>query len=173
MVARTAWTALRDPTKALNYSLNRGDAFTRCLDDGRLLHVEQRAAALRRKNWTLAGSDEGGRRYLHADRHGELDDVDPQACSPTCQPAAGSPGKARSRTPALEFGTGKTRRRSRVRLISYQPKIDLPRRPAAIPDGISTSVARVTTLAQPSSLWRRLSSPRQTPSRNQLCQGNC
>jgi transposase len=57
-----------DTTKAINYSLNRWDAFTRFLDDGRLCmsnnaaERELRAVALGRKNWTFAGSDEGGRR---------------------------------------------------------------------------------------------------------------
>ena len=57
-----------DTTKAINYSLKRWDAFTRFLDDGRLCmsnnaaERELRAVALGRKNWTFAGSDEGGRR---------------------------------------------------------------------------------------------------------------
>ena len=57
-----------DTTKAINYSLNRWDAFTRFLEDGRLCmsnnaaERELRAVALGRKNWTFAGSDEGGRR---------------------------------------------------------------------------------------------------------------
>jgi transposase len=71
--ARRAATGLplsknSDTTKAINYSLNRWDAFTRFLDDGRLCmsnnaaERELRAVALGRKNWTFAGSDEGGRR---------------------------------------------------------------------------------------------------------------
>jgi transposase len=54
-----------DTTKAINYSLNRWDAFTRFLEDGRLCmsnnaaERELRAVALGRKNWTFAGSDEG------------------------------------------------------------------------------------------------------------------
>jgi transposase len=55
-----------DTTKAINYIVNRWDAFTRFLDDGRLCNNaaerELRAVALGRKNWTFAGSDEGGRR---------------------------------------------------------------------------------------------------------------
>ena len=57
-----------ETTKAINYSLNRWDAFTRFVNDGRLCisnnaaERELRAVALGRKNWTFAGSDEGGRR---------------------------------------------------------------------------------------------------------------
>jgi len=54
--------------KAIDYSLKRWAAFTRFLDDGRLCMTnnaaerELRAVAMGRKNWTFAGSDEGGRR---------------------------------------------------------------------------------------------------------------
>jgi len=57
-----------DTTKAINYCLSRWDAFTRFLDDGRLCmsnnaaERELRAVAVGRRNWTFAGSDEGGRR---------------------------------------------------------------------------------------------------------------
>ncbi len=77
-----------DTTKAINYSLNRWDAFTRFLDDGRLCmsnnaaERELRAAALGRKNWTFAGSDEGGRRaaaIYTLIATAKLNDVDPQA----------------------------------------------------------------------------------------------
>jgi transposase len=57
-----------DTTKAINYCLSRWDAFTRFLDDGRLCmsnnaaERELRAVAIGRRNWTFAGSDEGGRR---------------------------------------------------------------------------------------------------------------
>ena len=57
-----------DTTKAINYCLSRWDAFSRFLDDGRLCmsnnaaERELRAVAIWRKNWTFAGSDEGGRR---------------------------------------------------------------------------------------------------------------
>src|SRR5205823_299220 len=57
-----------DTTKAINYCLSRWDAFTRFLDDGHLCmsnnaaERELRAVAVGRKNWTFAGSDEGGRR---------------------------------------------------------------------------------------------------------------
>jgi len=77
-----------DTTKAINYSLNRWDAFTRFLDDGRLCisnnaaERELRAVALGRKNWTFAGSDEGGRRaaaIYTLVAAAKLNDVDPQA----------------------------------------------------------------------------------------------
>jgi len=77
-----------DTTKAINYSLNRWDAFTRFLDDGRLCmsnnaaERELRAVALGRKNWTFAGSDEGGRRsaaIYTLIQTAKLNDVDPQA----------------------------------------------------------------------------------------------
>ena len=74
-----------DTTKAINYSLNRWDAFTRFLEDGRLCmsnnaaERELRAVALGRKNWT--GSDEGGRRaaaIYTLIATAKLNDVDPQ-----------------------------------------------------------------------------------------------
>jgi len=77
-----------DTTKAINYSLNRWDAFTRFLDDGRLClsnnaaERELRTVALGRKNWTFAGSDEGGRRaaaIYTLIATAKLNDVDPQA----------------------------------------------------------------------------------------------
>jgi transposase len=58
-----------DTTKAINYILTRWDAFTRFLDDGRICLSNNAAerelrtvAVVGRKNWTFAGSDEGGRR---------------------------------------------------------------------------------------------------------------
>jgi transposase len=77
-----------DTTKAINYSLNRWQAFTRFLDDGRLCmsnnaaERELRAVALGRKNWTFAGSDEGGRRaaaIYTLIATAKLNGVDPQA----------------------------------------------------------------------------------------------
>ncbi len=74
--------------KAIDYSLKRWTALTRFLDDGRLCmsnnaaEREVRGAAMGRKNWTFAGSDEGGRRaaaiytLIHT---AKLNDVDPQA----------------------------------------------------------------------------------------------
>ena len=63
-----------DTTKAINYSLNRWDAFTRFLDDGRLCmsnnaaERELRAVALGRKNWTFAGSGEAAGALLQSTR---------------------------------------------------------------------------------------------------------
>jgi transposase len=57
-----------DTAKAINYCLSRWDAFTRFLDDGRLCmsnnaaERELRAVAVGRRNWSFAGSDDGGRR---------------------------------------------------------------------------------------------------------------
>ena len=77
-----------DTTKAINYSLNRWAAFTRFLDDGRLCmsnnaaERELRAVAMGRKNWTFAGSDEGGRRaaaIYTLIATAKLNDLDPQA----------------------------------------------------------------------------------------------
>ena len=57
-----------DTGKAIEYSLKRWAALTRFLDDGRLCMTnnaaerELRAIAVGRRNWTFAGSDEGGRR---------------------------------------------------------------------------------------------------------------
>src|SRR6267154_2497538 len=77
-----------DTTKAINYSLNRWDAFTRFLDDGRLCmsnnaaERELRAIAVGRRNWTFAGSDEGGRRaaaIYTLVATARLNYVDPQA----------------------------------------------------------------------------------------------
>jgi transposase len=77
-----------DTTKAINYSLNRWDAFARFLDDGRLCmsnnaaERELRTVALGRKNWTFAGSDEGGRRaaaIYSLIATAKLNDIDPQA----------------------------------------------------------------------------------------------
>ena len=77
-----------DTAKAIDYSLNRWDAFTRFLDDGRLCmsnnaaERELRAVAVGRSNWTFAGSDEGGRRaaaiYTLIET-AKLNDIDPQA----------------------------------------------------------------------------------------------
>jgi transposase len=73
--------------KAIDYSLKRWTAFTRFLDDGRLCmsnnaaEREVRAVALGRKNWTFAGSDEGGRRaaaIYTLIATAKLNDIDPQ-----------------------------------------------------------------------------------------------
>ena len=77
-----------DTAKAIDYSLKRWDAFTRFLDDGRLCmsnnaaERELRAIALGRRNWTFAGSDEGGRRTASICTliaTAKLNDIDPQA----------------------------------------------------------------------------------------------
>ena len=77
-----------DTTKAINYCLSRWDAFTRFLDDGRLCmsnnaaERELRAVAVGRRNWTFAGSDEGGRRaaaIYTLIATAKLNDIDPQA----------------------------------------------------------------------------------------------
>jgi transposase len=74
--------------KAIDYSLKRWTAFTRFLDDGRLCmsnnaaERELRAIAIGRRNWTFAGSDEGGRRaaaIYTLIATAKLNDVDPQA----------------------------------------------------------------------------------------------
>jgi transposase len=57
-----------ETAKAIDYSLKRWTAFTRFLDDGRLCMSNNaaeravRCVAVGRKNWTFAGSDEGGHR---------------------------------------------------------------------------------------------------------------
>ena len=77
-----------DTTKAINYCLSRWDAFTRFLNDGRLCmsnnaaERELRAVAVGRRNWTFAGSDEGGRRaaaIYSLIATAKLNDIDPQA----------------------------------------------------------------------------------------------
>jgi transposase len=76
------------PAKAIDYTLKCWDAFTRFLDDGRLCmsnnaaERELRAVAIGRKNWTFAGSDEGGRRTAAINTliaTAKLNGVDPQA----------------------------------------------------------------------------------------------
>src|SRR5579872_3047434 len=77
-----------DTTKAINYCLSRWDAFTRFLDEGRLCmsnnaaERELRAVAVGRRNWTFAGSDDGGRRaaaIYTLIATAKLNDIDPQA----------------------------------------------------------------------------------------------
>lgn len=74
--------------KAIDYSLKRWAALTRFLEDGRLCMTnnaaerELRAIAVGRRNWTFAGSDEGGRRaaaLYTLIATAKLNDVDPQA----------------------------------------------------------------------------------------------
>jgi len=77
-----------ETAKAIDYSLKRWEVFTRFLDDGRLCmsnnaaERELRAIAIGRKNWTFAGSDEGGRRaaaIYTLIQTAKLNDTDPQA----------------------------------------------------------------------------------------------
>src|SRR5882757_6061344 len=77
-----------DTAKAINYCLSRWDAFTRFLHDGRLCmsnnaaERELRTVAVGRRNWTFAGSDEGGRRaaaIYTLIATAKLNDIDPQA----------------------------------------------------------------------------------------------
>jgi transposase len=77
-----------DTGKAIDYILKRWQAFTRFLDDGHLClsnnaaERELRAVAVGRKNWTFAGSDEGGRRaaaIYTLIATAKLNDIDPQA----------------------------------------------------------------------------------------------
>lgn len=76
-----------DTTKAVDYCLSRSDAFIRVLEVGRLCmsnnaaERELRAVAVGRRNGTIAGSDEGGRRATAI--YGlivtaKLNDIDPQ-----------------------------------------------------------------------------------------------
>jgi transposase len=74
--------------KAIEYSLKRWPALARFLDNGRLCmsnnaaERELRAVAVGRRNWTFAGSDEGGRRaaaIYTLIATAKLNDVDPQA----------------------------------------------------------------------------------------------
>jgi transposase len=77
-----------ETAKAIAYSLTRWAALTCFLDDGRLCmsnnaaEREIRAVAIGRKNWTFAGSDEGGQRaaaIYTLIQTAKLNDVDPQA----------------------------------------------------------------------------------------------
>ena len=85
---RAKLSSKSDTAKAINYSLNRWIALPRFLDDGRLCMSNNaaerslRCVAVGRRNWTFAGSDEGGRRaaaiytLIHTAR---INDVDPHA----------------------------------------------------------------------------------------------
>ncbi len=85
---RTRVSKNSETGKAIDYSLKRWAAFTRFLDDGRLCmsnnaaERELRAVAVGRRNWTFAGSDEGGRRaaaIYTLIATAKLNDIDPQA----------------------------------------------------------------------------------------------
>jgi transposase len=85
---RAKLSARNETAKAISYSLNRWDGLLRFLDDGRLCMSNNaaeralRGIAVGRKNWTFAGSDEGGRRaaaiYTLIET-AKLNDIDPQA----------------------------------------------------------------------------------------------
>lgn len=77
-----------ETAKAIDYSLRRWEVFTCFLDDGRLCmsnnaaERELRSVAVGRRNWTFAGSDEGGRRaaaIYTLIQTAKLNDIDPQA----------------------------------------------------------------------------------------------
>jgi transposase len=77
-----------DLAKAIHYMLVRWASFTRFLDDGRIClsnNAAERAlrgVALGRRNWTFAGSDEGGRRaaaVYSLITTCRLNDIDPHA----------------------------------------------------------------------------------------------
>ena len=85
---RATLSRSNDTAKAINYCLSRWDAFTCFLDDGRLCmsnnaaERELRAVAVGRRNWTFAGSDDGGRRaaaIYTLIATAKLNDIDPQA----------------------------------------------------------------------------------------------
>ena len=79
---------ISDTGKAVDYSLKRWTELTRFLTAGRLCMTndaaerELRAVAVGRRNWTFAGSDEGGRRgaaIYTLIATAKLNDIDPQA----------------------------------------------------------------------------------------------
>jgi transposase len=85
---RAKLSAHSETAKAIAYSLNRWSGLVRFLDDGRLCMTNNaaeralRCVAVGRRNWTFAGSDEGGRRaaaiYTLVETC-KLCDVDPRA----------------------------------------------------------------------------------------------
>ena len=85
---RARLSSKNEIAKAIHYSLKRWPALRRFLDDGRLCMSNNaaersvRCVAIGRKNWTFAGSDEGGRRaaaiYTLIET-AKLNDIDPQA----------------------------------------------------------------------------------------------
>jgi transposase len=85
---RALLSTKNDTAKAINYLLNRWEAFTRFLDDGRVCLTNNaaeralRGVAVGRKNWTFAGSDAGGHRAAAVYTLIEtckMNGVDPQA----------------------------------------------------------------------------------------------
>ena len=79
---------------------------------------ELRAVAVGRRNWTFAGSDEGGRRaaaIYTLIASAKLSDIDPQAW---LSPATRSPSQAHSRTPALELDAASTSSCSLTKILN-------------------------------------------------------
>jgi transposase len=85
---RSKLSSNSDAAKAIDYSLKRWPELTRFLDDGRLCMSNNaaerilRCVAVGRRNWTFAGSDEGGRRaaaIYTLIESAKLNDIDPQA----------------------------------------------------------------------------------------------
>jgi transposase len=85
---RTKFSPHHDVAKAMNYMLNRIEAFTCFLEDGRICLSNSaaeralRCIALGRKAWLFAGSDRGGDRaaiMFTLIQTCKLNDVDPQA----------------------------------------------------------------------------------------------
>jgi transposase len=85
---RTKLSGKSQTGQAIDYLLKRWTVFTRFLGDGRLCmsnnaaERELRCVAVGRKNWTFAGSDEGGRRaaaMYTLIQTAKLNDIDPQA----------------------------------------------------------------------------------------------
>ena len=99
--------------QAIAYSLTRWVALTRFLDDGRICmsnnaaEREVRPIAMGRKNWTFAGSDEGGHRaaaIYTLVQTARLNDVDPQAwLANVLARLQDHPAKRIDRAPALEL----------------------------------------------------------------------
>jgi transposase len=85
---RAKLSSKNETAKAIDYSRKRWPALTRFLDDGRLCMSNNaaertlRCVAVGRRNWTFAGSDEGGHRaaamYTLIET-AKLNDIDPQA----------------------------------------------------------------------------------------------
>jgi transposase len=85
---RVRLSAGNQVAKAIAYSLNCWSSLTRFLDDGRLCMSNNaaeralRCVAVGRRNWTFAGSDDGGRRaaaiYTLIET-AKLNDIDPRA----------------------------------------------------------------------------------------------
>jgi hypothetical protein len=88
---------------------------------------ELRTVAIGRRNWTFAGSDEGGRRaaaIYTIIATAKINDIDPEAWLAdvlAVGPAAGSSCQAHPRPPALELASSERRSRC-LRATSHRPK---------------------------------------------------